>query len=72
MRAATFSAALLILSTAAAGATTCTQAVARCKVAGASKPYIDKQCQAAGDACKTTGIFYGPVSGTTWKGLRKE
>ena len=56
----------------AANATTCSQAVARCAVAGKTKPNIESQCKAAGNACKATGVFYGPVSGTTWSGLRKE
>jgi hypothetical protein len=34
-----------------ASATTCTQAVAKCKQEGSSKPNIDRMCEAAGASC---------------------
>jgi hypothetical protein len=54
-----------------ASATTCTEAIARCKAAGKDKPCIESQCQAAGaGVCMNDGTFVGPVSGTTWRNLR--
>jgi len=58
--------------TASASATTCTQAVARCKLAGSSKPNIDSMCEAAGASCMKDGNFIGPVTHTPWKNLRKQ
>ena len=55
-----------------ASATTCTQAVARCKLAGSSKPNIDSMCEAAGASCMKNGNFIGPVTHTPWKNLRKQ
>jgi hypothetical protein len=55
-----------------ASATTCTQAVARCKLSGATKPNIDGQCEAAGAACMKDGNFIGPVTHTPWKNLQKK
>src|SRR5581483_1684334 len=52
-----------------ASATTCTQAVAKCKQMGASKPNIDSLCEAAGASCMKDGKFIGPVSHTPWKNL---
>lgn len=53
-------------------ATTCTQAVARCKLAGSTKPNIDSQCEAAGASCMKDGTFIGPVTHTPWKNLRRQ
>ncbi len=55
-----------------ASATTCTQAVARCKMEGSSKPNIDRMCEAAGASCMRDGYFIGPVTHKPWKNLRKE
>jgi hypothetical protein len=54
------------VGTVSAHATTCSEAVARCKIAGASKPYIEASCNAAGDACMKTGRFRGPITNTIW------
>jgi hypothetical protein len=54
------------VATVSANATTCSEAVARCKIAGASKPYIDTSCDAAGAACMKTGRFRGPVTNMIW------
>jgi hypothetical protein len=56
----------MFVSTASAHATTCTEAVARCKIAGASKPNIEKSCEATGASCMKTGRFRGPVTNTLW------
>jgi hypothetical protein len=57
---------------ASASATTCTQAVARCKLAGSSKPNIGSMCEAAGASCMKDGNFIGPVTRTPWKNLRRQ
>ena len=62
----------LLFFVSAANATTCSEAIGRCRLEGANKLHIDAKCQAAGDACMKTGIFVGPVTGTVWKNLRKE
>ena len=54
----------VLTGTSAAQATTCTEAVARCKAAGASKPHIEASCEAAGAQCLKTGRFRGPVTNT--------
>jgi len=54
------------MGTTSAHATTCSEAVARCKVAGASKPNIGKSCEMAGASCIKTGRFRGPVTNTIW------
>jgi hypothetical protein len=73
MRLLTTVAALMAFAFAApASATTCTQAVARCKLTGATKPNVDSQCEAAGAACMKDGNFIGPVTHTPWKNLRKQ
>jgi hypothetical protein len=51
---------------ASTGATTCSEAVARCKITGASKPNIEISCEAAGAACMKSGRFRGPVTNTFW------
>jgi hypothetical protein len=56
----------------ASAMTTCTQAVARCKLSGAIKPNIDSMCEAAGSACMKDGDFIGPVTHTPWKNLQKK
>jgi hypothetical protein len=56
----------------ASAITTCTQAVARCKGLGSSKPNIDSRCEAAGIACMKDGNFIGPVTHIPWKNLRKQ
>ncbi len=70
----TLSAAVLLLALAIvpANATTCTQAVAKCRAEGAAKPDIDAKCQAAGAVCMKTGTFVGPILGRVWKNLRRE
>jgi hypothetical protein len=55
-----------LVSTVSSGATTCSEAVSRCKIAGATKPNIEKSCEAAGVACMKTGRFRGPVTNTLW------
>lgn len=55
-----------VIGTALAHATTCTEAVARCKIAGATKPGIGVSCEAAGAACMKTGRFRGPITNTAW------
>jgi hypothetical protein len=72
MKAATFLSLALLLLAAPASATTCSQAVARCVSDGSNQPNIASKCQAAGDECKKSGTFLGPVSGKTWKGLKKQ
>lgn len=54
-----------------ANSTTCTQAVARCKQVGSTKPNIDSQCEAAGAACMKDGNFIGPVTHIPWKNLQR-
>lgn len=53
-------------TTVSSDATTCSEAVARCKIAGASKPHIEISCEEAGAACMKTGRFRGPVTNTSW------
>jgi hypothetical protein len=60
---------ILIFATTSANATTCSEAVARCKVEGASKPYIETSCKAAGASCMKTGKFVGPITNTAFKGV---
>ena len=43
---------------------TCTEAIARCKAAGTSKPHIEESCNAAGAQCMKTGRFRGPITNT--------
>jgi len=62
----------LLISTARASATTCSEAVAKCRSDSLNKPDIDSKCQAAGSACMKTGIFLGPISGKTWKNLKRQ
>ena len=62
----------LLLLPMPAEATTCSQAVARCTSDGSNKPNIATKCQAAGDECMKTGTFLGPVSGKTWKNLKRQ
>jgi hypothetical protein len=57
---------VIFVSAAPAHATTCSEAVARCKAAGASKAYIEASCNEAGAACMKTGRFRGPVTNTVW------
>lgn len=57
---------LFLITTVSSGATTCSEAVSRCKIAGATKPNIEKSCEAAGVACMKTGRFRGPVTNTLW------
>jgi hypothetical protein len=64
MRTVTAIAVGLLLGTVSAQGTTCSQAVARCKAAGASKPYIEQSCNAAGASCMRTGRFRGPITNT--------
>ena len=56
----------------ASAMTTCTEAVARCKLSGGIKPNIDSMCEAAGAACMKDGNFIGPVTHTPWKNLQKK
>jgi len=56
----------------ASAMTTCTEAIARCKLSGAIKPNIDGMCEAAGAACMKDGNFIGPVTHTPWKNLQKK
>ena len=58
--------------TASAGATTCPPAVARCKLAGSSKPNIESMCEAEVPPVMKDGNFIGPVTHTPWKNLRKQ
>ena len=60
------------LAAPAGAMTTCTQAIARCKLSGAIKPNIDSMCEAAGAACMKDGNFIGPVTHTPWKNLQKK
>ena len=62
----------LLMSVAAASATTCSQAVAGCMSDGSNQPNIVGKCKAAGDECKKTGTFLGPISGKTWKNLKRQ
>ena len=62
-RAVLLFAAITLGSTVQASATTCTEAVGKCRLEGANKPDIDQKCQAAGGACMKTGIFVGPITG---------
>ena len=57
---------VILVSGATAHATTCSEAVARCKAAGASKAYIEASCSDAGAVCMKTGRFRGPVTNTIW------
>jgi hypothetical protein len=54
------------VSASSAYATTCSEAIARCKIAGASKPNIERSCEIAGASCMKTGRFRGPVTNTVW------
>jgi hypothetical protein len=72
MRRAPLVAIFLLVLVSTANATTCTEAIGKCRMAGASKANIDVKCQAAGAACMKSGTFIGPVTGTVWKHLRKE
>jgi hypothetical protein len=56
----------VFISNNVAYATTCSEAVARCKIAGGTKPNIEKSCEAAGASCMKTGRFRGPVTNTIW------
>jgi uncharacterized membrane protein len=53
-------------------ATTCDEAVAQCQIEGATKDKIVQKCQAAGAACHKTGRFVGPITGRSWKNIRRE
>jgi hypothetical protein len=55
-----------------AAATTCDQAVAQCQIEGANKEGIIGKCQAAGVSCHKTGRFVGPITGRSWKNIRRE
>lgn len=57
---------MIFVTTASARATTCSEAVARCKIAGANKANIEVSCEAAGAACMKTGRFRGPITNTLW------
>ncbi len=48
-------------------ATTCDQAVYKCKTEGNHKSENVAKCEAAGDHCKKTGDWIGPVTGKTFK-----
>lgn len=63
--------ALLVTLSSAANATTCTQAIGRCKQEGAQKPNIERKCEAAGSACMKNGVFVGPITGKVWKNVGK-
>lgn len=74
LRCLTITIALVTFSSGVASAAmTCTEATARCVAsAGAGKPQIAGACQDAGAACKKSGNFVGPASGTMWRNLRRE
>jgi hypothetical protein len=55
-----------------AAATTCDQAVAQCQIEGANKEGIIGKCQAAGVSCHKTSRFVGPITGRSWKNIRRE
>jgi hypothetical protein len=62
----------LLILISGAHATTCTEAIAKCRMAGANKPNTVRKCRAAGNSCLKNGTFIRPASGTSWKNLRKE
>ena len=57
----------------ASAAGTCSQSAAQCRgSAGAGKPQIASDCEAARQSCLKTGTFVGPSTGKMWSGLKRE
>ena len=45
----------------------CTEAITKCQIEGSTKPNIAERCRAAGEKCKKTGVFVGPITGRSWR-----
>jgi hypothetical protein len=60
------SVALTIAASSPAVSGSCAQAVAQCQIEGANKNQIVEKCEAAGERCKKTGMFVGPITGKKW------
>jgi hypothetical protein len=55
-----------------ASSTTRTQAAARCKQVGSTKPTSIANASVAGAACMKNGNFAGPVTHVPWKNLQRQ
>jgi hypothetical protein len=61
----------IAVSSAPAGAWSCTKSIAQCQIEGANKENVVEKCRAAGASCMKTGVFVGPITGKKWNNVPK-